>query len=101
MVMESQLYGGLAGLTVVTPPPEDLTLASQTYMDMARAGAATDGQREVLFSIGRDLGSRADVVLLAGTDLFLAFSGYDCGFSVTDSADIHIDAIFEFARGSG
>jgi len=100
MVMESHLYGGLADLAVVTPPPADLMLASRTYMDMASAGAATDAQREALFSIGRDLGSRADVVLLAGTDLFLAFSGYDCGFSVIDSADIHINAIFEFARGS-
>lgn len=33
-------------------------------------------------------------MLLGGTDLFLAFDGYDCGFPVIDGARVHIDALY-------
>ena len=35
----------------------------------------------------------AEAVLLAGTDLFIAFEGYDPGFQAIDCAVIHVDAI--------
>lgn len=35
----------------------------------------------------------AQAVVLAGTDLFIAFDGYECGFEYVDSALVHIDAI--------
>jgi len=35
----------------------------------------------------------AQTVVLAGTDLFIAFDGYECGFEYVDSALVHIDAI--------
>ena len=41
----------------------------------------------------------ADVVLLGGTDLFLAFQGHDCGFPVLDSADVHVEAIYKKSVG--
>jgi len=99
IVMNSHLYGGLSALDVVVPQGSDLALAGDTYTAMATAAEVTDTQRETLFSIGRDLctGQGADVVVLAGTDLFLAFEGQDCGFPVIDSADLHIDAIFDVA----
>ena len=39
----------------------------------------------------RDL--EAEAVVLAGTDLFLAFEGRACGFPTIDSARVHIDAL--------
>ncbi len=58
---------------------------------------------------GRRLADRgAEAVLLGGTDLFLAFTGHDCGFPVIDCADVHVDAIYKSSsepppppRGSG
>jgi aspartate racemase len=34
------------------------------------------------------------VILLGGTDLFLAFQGADCGFPVLDCAEVHVEAIY-------
>ena len=45
----------------------------------------------------RDQG--ADAVLLAGTDLFVAFEGHDPGFPVLDSAAIHIEALAAASMG--
>jgi aspartate racemase len=39
----------------------------------------------------------AEAVLLAGTDLALAFNGFAAGFPVFDCAEAHVDAIFEEA----
>jgi len=63
---------------------------------MAMTGRATDEQRRILFTIGRQLREtkRAEVVLLGGTDMFLAFQGQDCGFPVLDCADMHIEALY-------
>ncbi len=36
----------------------------------------------------------AEVVVLAGTDSFLAFEGYDCGFEIADGALVHINSVF-------
>ena len=64
--------------------------------------ALSDEARAELFSIGqspcRDQG--AEVVLLAGTDLFLAFDGRPCGFPVADCAEIHMDALHRASVGA-
>jgi aspartate racemase len=39
----------------------------------------------------------ADVVLLGGTDLFLAFDGRDCGFPYINCADMHLAKVVESA----
>ncbi len=102
VVMNSQLYGGLSAFEVRLPPGGLLEQAHQAYIGMAVAGYSTDQQRETLFSIGKDLCTKqgADIVVLGGTDLFLAFEGHDCGFPVLDAADVHIDAIYRVIRGA-
>jgi aspartate racemase len=62
---------------------------------MATIGAASDRQRTLFFSVGGDLCRKqgAQAVVLAGTDLFLAFDGRECGFPTIDSARVHIDAL--------
>ena len=58
---------------------------------MALSGAVREDDRRVLFGAGREMSDRgAEAVLLAGTDLFLAFHGRDPGFEVIDTAILHV-----------
>lgn len=95
VTMESRLFGGISNSKIVIPQGKDLDMAHDEYIKMATTGKATDDQREQLFSIGRNLCTKqdAEAIVLAGTDLFLAFDGQDCGFQFIDSALIHIHAI--------
>ena len=63
---------------------------------LGTTGLITDENRKILFDIGQKMIDRgAEVVLLGGTDLFVALENYDCGYTVLDCAEIHIEAIFE------
>jgi aspartate racemase len=68
----------------------------ENYVAMATAGRVNDTQRRVFFAAGERLCRQqgAEVVLLGGTDLFLAFQGRDAGFRVLDCADVHVEAIY-------
>ena len=101
MVMETKLYGAISSAAVVVPEREARDAVHKNYAEMAMVGRVTDAQREVFFAQGeklcRDQG--AEVVLLGGTDLFLAFQGRDCGFPVLDCADVHVEAIYRKSVG--
>lgn len=94
--MESRLFGSVAFTKVVIPLGDDLDKVHHEYIQIATTGKSTDSQRELFFAIGKGLCDKqgADAVVLAGTDLFLAFDGYDCGFTTIDSALVHINALF-------
>jgi aspartate racemase len=96
VVMASRLYGGIAAVEVVVPEGESFDATHDAYVAMATTGQATEQQRELFFAIGNDLcrTQGAETVVLGGTDLFLAFEGYDCGFPVIDSAEVHINALY-------
>jgi aspartate racemase len=66
---------------------------------MATAAVATDDDRRFFLEAGRKLvkDQGADVVVLSGTDLFLAFDGASPGYRVADAAEIHIGAIVRAA----
>jgi len=95
VVMQSRLYGGVSAVDVVAPQGESFDATHDAYVAMAAAGQADDQQRELLFSVGNDLCQKqgAETVVLAGTDLFLAFEGRECGFPTIDCARVHIDAL--------
>ena len=97
--LESRLYGGLAKFEVVVPREKALDQTHDAYVAMALSARATERQRETLFTMGRDLcrSQGAEAVVLAGTDLFLAFDGHACGFPAIDSARVHIDALMRAA----
>jgi len=67
----------------------------EAYVAMASAGVVTQAQRALFFEAGRTLVEECGVeaVLLAGTDLPLAFAGQVCGFPVVDCAALHVEAI--------
>lgn len=99
LVMRSKVYGGIPSVEAVAPPGAELDAVHDDYIAMALSGRVTDDQRQRLFAAGaalcRDQG--AEAVLLAGTDLFLAFEVHDPGFPIIDSAQVHIDAIYRTA----
>jgi aspartate racemase len=99
MVMETRLYGALGSVSVVVPEGEDLNEVHQAYAEMASVGRVNQAQRAVFFSAGEALHRQgAEVVLLGGTDLFLAFQGEDCGFPTLDCADVHVEALYQKSR---
>ena len=75
MVMETRLYGAISSAAVVVPLGAELDEVHDNYLAMATAGRVNDAQRRVFFAAGERLcrEQNAEVVLLGGTDLFLAF----------------------------
>jgi aspartate racemase len=94
-VMSTGIYGGLTTVDWVAPEGDELEAVHASYVAMAIPGVVTEEQRAHLFAAGRALCEKqgAEAVVLAGTDLFLAFEDHDPGYPVIDSADIHIAAI--------
>ena len=97
MVMKTRLYGAISSATVVVPSGDELEEVHDAYLAMATAGRVNETQRRVFFAAGERLcrGQGAEVVLLGGTDLFLAFQERDVGFPVLDCADVHVEAIYQ------
>ncbi|MDE0254211.1 MAG: aspartate/glutamate racemase family protein [Rhodospirillaceae bacterium] len=95
VAMTSGIYGALSDIGTVIPEGGDLQTTNDVYIALARAGAVSEEGRATLFRIGRDLVERqgAEAVLLAGTDLFVAFDGRDPGYPTIDGALLHVDAI--------
>jgi aspartate racemase len=102
MVMETRLYGAISSAAVVVPEGEALGEVHQKYAEMATAGRVTDEQRRAFFTAGEELyrSRGAEVVVLGGTDLFLAFQGHECGFPVLDCAEVHIEALYKKSIGT-
>ncbi len=100
-IMRSNLYGAVKSVEIVAPPGEALQATHDAYVAMAFAAEASEAQRAFFFETGKAMceDQGADAVLLAGTDLFLAFDGHDCGFPVLDGALIHIDALVKASLG--
>ncbi|MEX0320432.1 MAG: aspartate/glutamate racemase family protein [Ruegeria sp.] len=98
VVMRTKLYGQLVQTRAVALEDEIETLG-QTYLDMAVTGACSDADRATFLSAGQrmvdDLG--ADAIVLAGTDLNLAFDGQSPGYTVVDALDVHVDVLARLA----
>ena len=96
LVMETRLYGAITSAKVAIPLGAELDEVHENYVAMATAGRVNDAQRRMFFAAGERLCREqgAEIVLLGGTDLFLAFQGYDASFPVLDCADVHVEAIY-------
>ncbi|MEM6896852.1 MAG: aspartate/glutamate racemase family protein, partial [Pseudomonadota bacterium] len=73
----------------------------QSYVDMALSGVCTDEQRAIFVEAGQKMIEEkdADAIVLAGTDLNLAFDGIDPGYRVVDALDVHVDLLARLAVG--
>jgi aspartate racemase len=78
---------------------DDIERLGQMYQDIAVAGVCTDAQREVLFDAGRRMVTEqgAEAIVLAGTDLGLAFDGRETGYRVIDALDVHVALLADMA----
>ena len=67
---------------------------------MAVAGTCSPEQRALFLDAGRRMIAQgADAIVLAGTDLNLAFEGQDPGFPVVDALDVHVALLADLAAG--
>ncbi len=98
VVMRTLLYGQLARTEAVTFDG-DLVALGKTYLDIARAGSCSDEQRTTLFDAGRSMieDQGAEAIVLAGTDLGLAFDGHDPGYPVVDALEVHVAVLADLA----
>lgn len=100
VVMRTKLYGQLQQTEAVAPTG-DLLALGQIYQDMASSGHCRQDQRDTFFAAGQQMIDEqgAQAIILAGTDLNLAFDGYDPGYQVIDALDVHVDLLTRLASG--
>lgn len=100
VVMRTRLYGQLARTEAVALDDEIETLG-QMYQEVAVSGACTQAQRQRFLDAGRQMVETlgAEAIVLAGTDMNLAFDGQDPGYRVIDALDVHVDLLARLAAG--
>lgn len=100
VVMRTRLYGQLHRTSAVACD-DDIERLGQTYQDMAIAGVCTDAQRAILFGAAQRMVDEqgAEAIVLAGTDLGLAFDGRATGYRVIDALDVHVALLADLAAG--
>jgi aspartate racemase len=101
VVMRTRLYGQLHRTEAVACD-DDIERLGALYQDVAVSGVCTDAQREVFYAAGQRMVDEfgADAIVLAGTDLNLAFDGRsDPGYRVIDALDVHVALLADLASG--
>lgn len=100
VVMRTRLFGQMVH-TEALAPAGDLVALGKVYQDVATSGACTDEQRAILVEAGRRMveDQGAEAVILAGTDLNLAFTG-DPGYPVVDALEVHVKVLADLATGA-
>lgn len=99
-LMRTRLFGQLRRVEAVAPAG-DLEALGLTYQEVATSGRCTEAQRAAFFAAGREMveAQGAQAVILAGTDLNLAFDGHDPGYPVIDALDVHVALLADLATG--
>ena len=100
-VMHSRLYGELTKTEAIALD-DRLDEIGGAYQDMAVSGHCTEEQRKLFLEAGRRMveDQGADAIVLAGTDLNLAFDGQDPGYRVIDALDVHVRVLADLATGA-
>lgn len=100
VVMRTKLYGQLERTEAVALDDE-IEALGQGYIDMAVSGRCDETLRARFLDAGRRLveDRGAEAVVLAGTDLGLAFDGQSPGYRVIDALDVHVDLLARIAAG--
>jgi len=99
--IETRLFGGLEGIEVVLPSPDEVGYIHDTYTSIARARQATEAQISGLRELAHTLCAREnlDAIVLAGTDLSLVFNASNTDFPAVDCARVHVEAIVRELMG--
>jgi len=95
-VMDSEMFGALGEIEFVHATKDEQDLIHRTYVEIAASGQATAEQRNGLIKIAQSLCQRgAETILLAGTDLIIAFRQQPAEFPSTDCAALHLADIVQ------
>ncbi|MGJ8625526.1 MAG: aspartate/glutamate racemase family protein [Sulfitobacter sp.] len=100
VVMKTRLYGQLKRTKAVALDNEIEELG-QCYQDMAVAGQCSEALRNTFIDAGQRMvdDHGADAIVLAGTDLNLAFDAAKVDYKVIDALDVHVDVLARLATG--
>ena len=99
VVMRTRLYGQLRR-TEALALDDRIEELGQLYQDVAVAGTCPPAGRETFLEAGRQMMALgAEAIVLAGTDLNLAFDGQDPGYPVIDALDVHVARLADLATG--
>jgi aspartate racemase len=99
VVMRTKLYGQLVRTRAIALEDEIESLG-QMYQDMAVAGTCDAATRARFLEAGQRLVDQgAEAVVLAGTDLGLAFDGQETPYRVIDALDVHVEVLADLASG--
>jgi aspartate racemase len=97
VVMRTRLYGQLVDTDAIALDDEIETLG-QMYQDVAVSGVCLPAQRAAFLDAGRRMmAAGAHAIVLAGTDLNLAFDGQEPGYPVIDALDVHVAVLADLA----
>lgn len=97
-VMQSDMFGRLQDVEIVRLRSEELDLVQRNYLIIARTGNVAYADIEAIRAIAKSLANAgADAVILAGTELSLAFDEASADFPALDSGRVHVNAIVEAA----
>jgi len=100
VVMRTRLFGQLEQ-TQATALDDNIDTLGQTYQEVAVAGRCAPSQRRMFIEAGRKMVAEngADAIVLAGTDLNLAFDDQEPGYQVIDALDVHVALLAQLAAG--
>ena len=103
VTMETNLFGRLQHVEVVSPSPEEIDLVANTYVRIVEDEQASQHGYENLRVLAHTLihRERLDAILLAGTDLSFVFNPENTDFPHLDGARVHIDAIMRRLTSDG
>lgn len=100
-VLATHLFGLLRSPKTIVP---DINIdeIGDTYMELANTASCSEENRSILINAGARMVSDqgAQAVLLAGTDLGLAFDGQQTSYRVIDALDVHVEALVKMAAES-
>jgi aspartate/glutamate racemase len=93
--METQMFGRLQDVDVVTARPEEADRIAVIYVRVVEEARATDEDYGALRLLAHTLIEREklDAIIFAGTDLAFAFNPENTDFPHVDGARVHIKAI--------
>jgi aspartate racemase len=95
VTMETQMFGALQNVDVVTPRPEEVDRIAAIYVRVVEEARASDDDCHTLRSLAHTLIEREklDAIIFAGTDLAFVFNPENTDFPHLDGARVHIAAI--------
>jgi aspartate racemase len=95
VTIETQLFGALPDVDVVTPTPDEVDTIVGLYDRVVAEGRFSEEYYQALRTLAHKLIDREklDALILAGTDLAFIFNPENTDFPHVDGARVHLNAI--------